>query len=648
MAARTPATAAWSDEHALDDGRAPQLAQHDRPVPDDEPERPSRRAPGTGRRRAARGGRSRCPTVPAAREGVRAPTYHRAVTVSLTSQDPARLAVDALVVAVAQQDGAAVVLRRRAPSQGAARPAGRRRRARHHRCGRRGPPPARHRPDRHGPRPHRCRPRRQGHPRGAAPRGRRRDARARRHRPRRRSRSPPTTSRRSRPSPRAPCSAPTPTPATARPRRPSRLPSPRSRSSPRTPATTRRSAAVARAEVIAAAVHGTRDLVNAAPNDLYPAAFADAAKTAVKDVGRQGPEDHRARRQGARRRRLRRPRRRRSGLGPRPPPGQGRLLAVAPEGEGRARRQGHHVRLRRHLDQARRRHGGHEVRHGRRRRGAAHRASPPRASSCPSRSPAGCASRRTCRPAPPSARPTCITIRGGKTVEVLNTDAEGRLVMADGLVAAVEEKPDVVIDIATLTGAQMVALGHRVSAVMGTDDVRGEVVAAARGQRRAVLADAAARRPARGPEVEGRGHREHRRPLRRHAHRRDLPAGVRRDDAVGAPRHRRARVQRAVGARLHARGRHRRRRPDAAAPCWRRRATGRPRRACACARAAAASSSPGTAAGSRSAARRRRGCPGRARARDAVFGSGTRRRVHSPSVATSIIVVGVSWVCGST
>ena len=72
-----------------------------------------------------------------------------------------------------------------------------------------------------------------------------------------------------------------------------------------------------------------------------------------------------------------------------------------------------------------------------------------------------------------------ITIRGGKTVEVLNTDAEGRLVMADGLVAAIEEGPDVVLDIATLTGAQVVALGNRVSAVMGTDDVRGEVTAAA-------------------------------------------------------------------------------------------------------------------------------------------------------------------------
>jgi len=72
-----------------------------------------------------------------------------------------------------------------------------------------------------------------------------------------------------------------------------------------------------------------------------------------------------------------------------------------------------------------------------------------------------------------------ITQRGGKTVEVLNTDAEGRLVLADGLAAAVEEKPEAVVDIATLTGAQMVALGSRVSAVMGTDTLRGQVVAAA-------------------------------------------------------------------------------------------------------------------------------------------------------------------------
>ena len=64
-----------------------------------------------------------------------------------------------------------------------------------------------------------------------------------------------------------------------------------------------------------------------------------------------------------------------------------------------------------------------------------------------------------------------LRIRGGTTVEVLNTDAEGRLVLADGLVAASEEKPDVIIDIATLTGAARVAMGERYTPVMGDDEV---------------------------------------------------------------------------------------------------------------------------------------------------------------------------------
>ncbi|WP_116244423.1 leucyl aminopeptidase [Nocardiopsis sp. FIRDI 009] len=73
-----------------------------------------------------------------------------------------------------------------------------------------------------------------------------------------------------------------------------------------------------------------------------------------------------------------------------------------------------------------------------------------------------------------------LSIYGGKTVEVLNTDAEGRLVMADALVRAHEDEPDLIVDIATLTGAQLVALGTRVFAVMSNDDtVRDEVVAAA-------------------------------------------------------------------------------------------------------------------------------------------------------------------------
>jgi leucyl aminopeptidase len=54
----------------------------------------------------------------------------------------------------------------------------------------------------------------------------------------------------------------------------------------------------------------------------------------------------------------------------------------------------------------------------------------------------------------------------GKTIEVLNTDAEGRLVLADALAYAASKKPDLLIDIATLTGACVVAVGHRISAVM--------------------------------------------------------------------------------------------------------------------------------------------------------------------------------------
>jgi leucyl aminopeptidase len=74
-----------------------------------------------------------------------------------------------------------------------------------------------------------------------------------------------------------------------------------------------------------------------------------------------------------------------------------------------------------------------------------------------------------------------LRIRGGRTVEVLNTDAEGRLVMADGLVAASEEQPDAIVDVATLTGAAMVALGSRYAGVMGDETLVQQVVSAAAG-----------------------------------------------------------------------------------------------------------------------------------------------------------------------
>ncbi|MGQ0742920.1 MAG: leucyl aminopeptidase [Acidimicrobiales bacterium] len=74
-----------------------------------------------------------------------------------------------------------------------------------------------------------------------------------------------------------------------------------------------------------------------------------------------------------------------------------------------------------------------------------------------------------------------LTIRNGTTVEVLNTDAEGRLVLADGLSLAVEERVDAVLDVATLTGACVIALGRKVAGLMANDDRwRSEVAEAAR------------------------------------------------------------------------------------------------------------------------------------------------------------------------
>ncbi|GAA1912275.1 leucyl aminopeptidase [Microbacterium aoyamense] len=83
----------------------------------------------------------------------------------------------------------------------------------------------------------------------------------------------------------------------------------------------------------------------------------------------------------------------------------------------------------------------------------------------------------------PSGRATrpgdVLRMADGQTVEVLNTDAEGRLVLADGLVAASREHPDVIVDVATLTGAITIALGNRHAGVMGSDDAVADYLAAA-------------------------------------------------------------------------------------------------------------------------------------------------------------------------
>lgn len=63
-----------------------------------------------------------------------------------------------------------------------------------------------------------------------------------------------------------------------------------------------------------------------------------------------------------------------------------------------------------------------------------------------------------------------LRMYSGKTVEVLNTDAEGRLVLADAIAKASEESPDAIVDVATLTGAMVLALGHRRFGIMANDD----------------------------------------------------------------------------------------------------------------------------------------------------------------------------------
>jgi leucyl aminopeptidase len=70
-----------------------------------------------------------------------------------------------------------------------------------------------------------------------------------------------------------------------------------------------------------------------------------------------------------------------------------------------------------------------------------------------------------------------LTQYGGTTVEVLNTDAEGRLILADAIVRACEDGPDYLMETSTLTGAQTVALGARIPGVMGSDEFRDRVAA---------------------------------------------------------------------------------------------------------------------------------------------------------------------------
>ncbi len=235
-------------------------------------------------------------------------------------------------------------------------------------------------------------------------------------------------------------------------------------------------AAVTRAAVLAEAIGGTKDLVNCPPLDLYPAAFADTARELGKEHGITVKVlDDAALARG--------------GYGGLIGVGQGssrgpRLvkLTYTPTGGRRAARK--HLALvgkgitfdsgglsikpaagmeTMKLDMA----GAAAVLHT---VVAAARLQLPLAVT-------GWLCLAENMPSGTAQRPSdVISIYGGRTVEVLNTDAEGRLVLADGLTAASDERPDVLVDVATLTGAQMIALGNRVSAVMSNDDDLRELV----------------------------------------------------------------------------------------------------------------------------------------------------------------------------
>ena len=217
----------------------------------------------------------------------------------------------------------------------------------------------------------------------------------------------------------------------------------------------------------------------------------------------------------------------------------------------RAGGQGRHLRHRRHLDQAGAEHGGHEVRHVRRRRGAR----------APSRRWAGSSRRSHVVGLIPTHREHAVGHRGqagrrghaaisGKTIEVINTDAEGRLILCDALALRRRYEPACVIDIATLTGAIVVALGHTAAAVMGTDDALiEEVRARRRAGGRAGLAAAAVGRVPRAHQVGHRRREEHRRPAGRQHLGGLVPARVRGRVPLGPPRHRGHRLHRARGRR---------------------------------------------------------------------------------------------------
>ncbi len=217
------------------------------------------------------------------------------------------------------------------------------------------------------------------------------------------------------------------------------------------------------------AVKLARDLENAPPNELYPETLAEAARISGAKHGYRVTvwDEKRIRQNGF------------GGLlavsagSSRPPRFVIMEMNAARHGsrDDRPRREGRDLRRGRHLDQTRRRDGGHEDGHVGRGGGHRHDGSGEQARRYRSTWWAWCPRRKTSSAAPRCAPGTSSPTTDGTTSEVDNTDAEGRLILADALAYAPTYKPAAVIDLATLTGACVVALGVHATGMMGNDEV---------------------------------------------------------------------------------------------------------------------------------------------------------------------------------
>jgi leucyl aminopeptidase len=225
-------------------------------------------------------------------------------------------------------------------------------------------------------------------------------------------------------------------------------------------------AAAARAEVVAQAVHLARDLVNTPPCDLAPAAFADSARREAKDAGLKIEVlDEKALAKG----------------------GYGGILGVGQGSENPprlVRLTYTHPKAKRHLAlvgkgitfdsgglSLKPPQGMEWMKSDMGGAAAVLAAMTAIARLAPTVNVTAYAPLAENMPSGTAQRPSdVLTTYGGRTVEVLNTDAEGRLVMADAIVRSGEDAPDYLVDTATLTGAQLVALGSRTAGIMSNDD----------------------------------------------------------------------------------------------------------------------------------------------------------------------------------